>query len=362
MQPGETLAIDRPIHSANGRYTFVFQGDGNLVLYKNFPDRDRAWLWDSATGGPVGVCILQGDGNLVIYNAEAGPVWSSDTWQHPGSRLVVQDDGNVVIYRPDGTAVWATNTAQPTLPEGPAAEGSDIQPGEVLAVDRAIFSPNGWYTFVFQGDGNLVLYKNYRDRDRAALWASGTGGPVGVCILQGDGNLVIYNAQGQPIWSSDTWQHPGSRLVVQDDGNVVIYRPDGTAVWATNTSRPVLPQGPAAQGDDMQPGEVLEIDRPIYSANGGYTFVFQGDGNLVLYKNFPDRDRQALWASGTGGPVGVCILQGDGNLVIYNADCHPVWSSDTWQHPGSRLVVQDDGNVVIYRPDGTAVWATDTWQ
>ena len=53
--------------------------------------------------------------------------------------------------------------------------------------------------------------------------------------MQGDGNLVIYAHGGQPIWSSDTWQHPGSHLVVQDDGNVVIYRPDGTPVWATNT-------------------------------------------------------------------------------------------------------------------------------
>jgi hypothetical protein len=118
------------------------------------------------------------------------------------------------------------------------------------------------------------------------------------------------------------------------------------------------PTGPVAQGDDMQPGEVLNPDQSITSASGRYRFIYQGDGNLVLYDG-----GTPLWASGTDGkPVGVCIMQGDGNLVIYAHGGQPIWSSDTWQHPSSRLVVQDDGNVVIYRPDGTAVWATNTVQ
>lgn len=122
----------------------------------------------------------------------------------------------------------------------------------------------------------------------------------------------------------------------------------------------VGPTGPTAQGDDMQPGEVLNPNQSISSANGQYTFVYQGDGNLVLYRN---RDNQPLWNSNTWGRTdGVCIMQGDGNFVIYDRDVNPIWSSDTWQHPGSRLVVQNDGNVVIYRPDGTAAWTTNTWQ
>ena len=109
-----------------------------------------------------------------------------------------------------------------------------MQPGEVLNPDQAITSASGRYRFIYQGDGNLVLYDG-----GTPLWASGTDGrPVGVCIMQGDGNLVIYARGGQPIWDSVTWQHPGSRLVVQDDGNLVIYRPDGTPVWATNTVQP----------------------------------------------------------------------------------------------------------------------------
>jgi hypothetical protein len=118
----------------------------------------------------------------------------------------------------------------------------------------------------------------------------------------------------------------------------------------------LLPTGPTASGDDMQPGEVLNPGNGITSANGRYTFAYQGDGNLVLYNG-----GTPLWASNTdGSPVGVCIMQGDGNLVVYGPGGNAVWSSDTWHDPGSHLIVQDDGNVVIYRPDGSAVWATNT--
>jgi outer membrane lipoprotein-sorting protein len=109
MQPGEVLNPDQSITSADGRYRFIYQSDGNLVLYDG-----GTLLWDSTTNSkPVGICIMQGDGNLVIYARGGQAIWASNTPQHPGSRLVVQNDGNVVIYRPDGTLVWATNTVQP---------------------------------------------------------------------------------------------------------------------------------------------------------------------------------------------------------------------------------------------------------
>ncbi len=350
MQPGEVLNVGQSIKSSDGRYTFVYQGDGNVVLYRNV---DGKPLWASNTAGrSVGVCIMQRDGNLVIYGRSGQAIWASNTWQNPGSRLVVQGDGNVVIYRPDGRAIWATNTWVPT---GPTAQGDDMQPREVLNVGELIRSADGRYTFVYQGDGNLVLY---RAADRKALWASNTWGrPSGVCIMQHDGNLVLYAPGGNAVWASNTPGNANSRLVVQGDGNVVIYRPDGRAIWATNTW---VPTGPTAQGDDMQPGEVLNVVQAIRSADGRYTFVYQGDGNLVLYRNV---DGKPLWASNTWGrPSGVCIMQRDGNLVLYAPGGNAIWASNTPGNPGSRLVAQNDGNVVIYRPDGRAIWATNTVQ
>jgi outer membrane lipoprotein-sorting protein len=299
LTPGQSIA------SSNGLYTFIYQSDGNLVLYKNYISKPKKALWASNTAGRPGrTCIMQGDGNLVIYDGSNRPIWSTNTWREHGSHLIVQDDGNVVIYRPDNRAVWATNTVQRTVPNGPTAQGNDMLPGEVLRPNQAIISNNGRYTFIYQSDGNLVLYQKGVTK---ALWASNTNGRPGfLCIMQADGNLVIYDEDGNPIWSTDTWREHGSHLVVQDDGNVVIYRPDNRAVWATNTVR-VFPDGPTAQGDAMLPGEILRANQSLKSKNGKFTFIYQADGNLVLYQS---GIAKALWASDTqGSRPGTCIFQ-----------------------------------------------------
>jgi hypothetical protein len=108
----------------------------------------------------------------------------------------------------------------------------------------------------------------------------------------------------------------------------------------------------------MNAGTSFDFGDSRTSENGRYTFIFQDDGNLVLYSR-----NRPLWASNTDGqPAAICTMQYDGNLVIYDRDNHSLWHSGTWGNDGSRLIVQDDGNVVIYRPDGAAIWATNTPQ
>jgi hypothetical protein len=343
MRPGEILSPGQSIASPNGRYRFIYQGDGNLVLY----DGGRPTWASNTAGKPTGVCIMQGDGNLVIYDPGPHPIWASNTNGHNGSGLVLQDDGNVVIYDPGGHAVWATNTWVPT---GPRATGSQMRPGQTLAPGQQIASASDRYVFIYQGDGNLVLYDLGHP-----IWASNTAGKQpGVCIMQGDGNLVVYSPGGHAVWASNTNGRNGSGLVAQDDGNVVIYDPGGHAVWATNTW---VPTGPTATGSQMRPGQALAPGQQIASASGRYRFIYQGDGNLVLYDG-----GRATWASNTAGKAaGVAIMQGDGNLVIYTPGPRAIWASNTAGHNGSGLVVQDDGNTVIYDPGGHAIWATNTW-
>jgi hypothetical protein len=117
---------------------------------------------------------------------------------------------------------------------------------------------------------------------------------------------------------------------------------------------------PASHGGQLNPGEVLFPNERVDSADARYHFVYQGDGNLVLY----DEAWQPLWASHTENSVpGALVMQGDGNLVIYDGNGVAIWASRTsFRHPGAFLVVQTDGNVVIYDVDGTPLWATDTWR
>ncbi|KAK9120578.1 hypothetical protein Syun_018195 [Stephania yunnanensis] len=255
----------------NGIYTFIMQGDCNLVLYKN----GNIPLWNSQTAGKGNACMatLQNNGNLVILS-NTGIVWTSNTYRGPNSyRLVVQGDGNVVIY---GAALWATNTAQGRkklsnsdsllhwfdmkllryklgssnlirdrnvngvtlgiallsmlllmIINGAVAKDT-IYNGQSLNTNE--YLQNGIYTFIMQGDCNLVLYKN----GNIPLWNSQTAGKGNACMatLQNNGNLVILSNTGI-VWTSNTNRGPNSyRLVVQGDGNVVIY---GAALWATNT-------------------------------------------------------------------------------------------------------------------------------
>ena len=106
LDSGAALGRGQAIHSCNGRYTFVHQTDGNVVLY----DGGRA-IWDLHTNGrSTSALVMQGDGNLVLYNGGSA-VWSAGTNPNAGAFLAMQDDGNAVIYGHNG-AVWSSGTAR----------------------------------------------------------------------------------------------------------------------------------------------------------------------------------------------------------------------------------------------------------
>jgi hypothetical protein len=108
LGPNGLLLQNDYLLSPSGRYQFILQTDGNLVLY-DLGQQHRA-IWASQTKGhAVSKAIMQSDGNLVIYGPSQA-IWASGTKGKPNSILVAQDDGNVVIYEPN-VPVWATNTA-----------------------------------------------------------------------------------------------------------------------------------------------------------------------------------------------------------------------------------------------------------
>jgi hypothetical protein len=99
------LAPNQAVTSCNGRFTFVHQGDGNVVLY----DGGRA-LWNTRTNRKAtSALVMQDDGNFVLYSPASAALWNTRTAGHSGATLAVQDDGNVVLYG-GGRALWNTGT------------------------------------------------------------------------------------------------------------------------------------------------------------------------------------------------------------------------------------------------------------
>lgn len=100
--PGEVLTVGQVLRSARGgRYTLVYQGDGNLVAY----DRGTAYwstkTWDHTTGAVA----FRPDGSVALFDAAGTVLWSTPATATPG-RLVLLRNGVIALYRTDGSVAW----------------------------------------------------------------------------------------------------------------------------------------------------------------------------------------------------------------------------------------------------------------
>ena len=123
--------------------------------------------------------------------------------------------------------LYSRFTAPPPPPPGCGA----LTGGQTLQTGQSVVSCDGRFTFVIQGDGNLVLYQ----AGVGAIWANYVFGGGHRLSMQTDGNLVVYNGANQAVWYTSTQGNPGARLAVQDDGNVVVYSAAGQPLWNTQT-------------------------------------------------------------------------------------------------------------------------------
>ncbi|MBS0471923.1 MAG: hypothetical protein JSR60_12675 [Proteobacteria bacterium] len=171
---------------------------------------------------------------------------------------------------------------------------------------------------------------------------------VTVFLCSADLNThVTFNTNGDYSWIIGTKEIQRSRygtIMKEDRDSGYIRLGLGRQVFAPAT---------------LRPGDCLVSD------NGKYNFVFQPDGNAVVYKRDMPADEDAKWSSKTHHKAerGEFRVQSDGNVVVYDEHNKPVWHAQTYAGENtmslSRLVMQDDGNLVLYRPDGKAAWSTE---
>ena len=204
---------------------FVFQTDGNLVLY--YTPSMKA-LWASNTVGRGAYFNFQTDGNAVVYDSTLHPVWSSGTSSATdgANRFLAFDwSGRLAVVHRDGEVLYRSST---TLPTGTAAlVGDESDPN------------NGSYAF--QGDGNFVA----RDPSGRATWASWTQGhPGAFAVEQTDLNLVVYDRTGRALWSTRTSEagcqnrcNTPQLLPVPNGQLLLVSRPHGDLLWNSRTGR-----------------------------------------------------------------------------------------------------------------------------
>ncbi|MDR0398118.1 MAG: hypothetical protein LBH36_02990 [Candidatus Nomurabacteria bacterium] len=209
---------------------------------------------------------------------------------------------------------------------------------DVMRAGDIIYSPNRNNVLTLLLNGELSVYHRGQNVFNVAK-------DVYQLRTQQDGNLVAYNKYGSPLWVVGD----GNRraLVITNDGKLIYQGYEGEkdiqiTDWSAQNSRKV---------DSLKVEGVLFQHQTIYSANGKYMLILQGDGNLVQYG-----PKGAEWSTKTSNGC-FLVQQNDGKLVLYSCTGSPVWHSSVWLFDGSRTTthVQNDGNLVTY--DGyKAVW------
>ncbi len=198
---------------------------------------DPGWCWVVTNDAS---CATSHDG-IVATPAQYFPNGTNIGFYGPPHRRQTRESTPMlrdVLVGHLGVEVRATSTptpppptpppSTPPSPPPPGTESWRLLPGQSLRRDQDRVSQNGAFRLVYQGDGNLVLYRV----NGSAIWNSVTHGTSpGSVEMQGDGNLVVYNAAGQAVWNSGTAWAPGARAEINDAGYLLIIDGSGTPIW-----------------------------------------------------------------------------------------------------------------------------------
>ncbi len=253
--PAAARPLDRGLAAGPGRFTGLVRVPLGLPIHRDWGSSMQQQLhrsrgWRARTTRLLSVALLAASAGSVPAYATAGDsgrgggdsarscpdtrcapilyVPPSSTFQTWCWRDAGSANGTVRWFRISyaGVRVWLS-AAKVASPQPHVPYCNDMLPNETLFAGQTVWSGNGSYRLVMQGDGNLVSYG-----PSGALWSTRTAGSgADRVIMQGDGNLVLY-AGSAAKWNTGTML-PGNWLAVQDDGNVVTYRsgPNWASSW-----------------------------------------------------------------------------------------------------------------------------------
>jgi surface antigen len=243
--------------------------------------------------------------------------WGSSRGRYGHVAYVEQVSGSQVLVRADN---WTPNAGYTSAGWIPASSVEQfLHPHDVPSGPRA----TDYVGTIVQWDGDKKAQKT--------SW-----------LVRPDGRRY-WIPSGAEYWC---WR----QLSAGDKGPQPAWILDRIIPDSRQTARCPAINGPTSR-DVLRPGQSLRIDQRLWSQNGRYTLLLQGDRNFVLYG-----PGGALWATNryTGDFV---IMQNDCNVVAYNIWGAPAWASNTGGlGDGCALVVQNDSNLVVYNRYGRPVW------
>jgi hypothetical protein len=217
----------------------------------NFPRQGGDPRLQAAARSDEIICFTLDGSNqtLVVAPVMTDMNASGGAWVSPGDPYGKWPKGNLDVT--GNYFIWTTNMGggrqdafivkvpKQLLTGGGGGDGGPgpdtLASGESLQPNQSRTSPDGSSTLIYQGDGNLVLY-----RSPAEPWSSNTQDTSpGFTAMQGDGNLVVYDSSGTPLCSSNTVGNNGAYLKVLNGGTIVIYSAGGTPLWTNGECYPV---------------------------------------------------------------------------------------------------------------------------
>ncbi|GLK72716.1 hypothetical protein KHC23_08315 [Ancylobacter dichloromethanicus] len=110
LRNGEFLSRGQSVASPSGRYAFMLETGGRLVLLdrQDMASPRRLWVAQRNGADAIGArAIQQADSNFVLYTDHNAVAFASDTFKGGATLLRVTDAGTVTIDRADGTSIWS---------------------------------------------------------------------------------------------------------------------------------------------------------------------------------------------------------------------------------------------------------------
>jgi hypothetical protein len=232
----------------------------------------------------------------------------------------------------------------------------------------SLYSVNGRFKFVVQGDGNLVLYEmnTYRWSPK---WATNTSNAVYArpkLTIENNGKMtisgtVIPQKDGpKSMVVVDPNTSNGAYLIISPNGELIYKEKNtGNVLWTMN-SEPVI-DNTTVFSNYFENGFRFESDHDyplgscIYSPNLVYSLCLQEDGNFVLMHIMKS---QVIWDTKSyGKEVTKLAVQKDGNVVLYTKDNNVVWNTWTFWTNDVHLVVDNTGVALLLAKVNDSSWA-----